>query len=155
MLNSEGIDSKLIIVGCNPDIPSELEKYVEKVGYLNKTIETENLRLQELYLTSDFYFQPSRQECQGIAYTEAGAFGLPVIATDTGGVRGVVTEQNGCLLQLTATANDYVSVIKYFCGNPDKYKKLAESSYNYYIDNLNWGNVGKRLTQVLEDTLAE
>ncbi len=155
MLNDEGIASKIIIVGCNPDIPGELSKYVEKVGYLNKAIREENERLQNLFLTSDFYFQPSRQECQGIAYTEASAFGLPVIATDTGGVSGAVTEHNGRLLSVDATAKDYTAVVKEYYKKPDKYIKLAEDTFEFYCEYLNWNSVGKRLTQVLEDVLRE
>lgn len=47
--------------------------------------------LRELYQSADVFALPSKAEAFGIAAIEAGAAGLPVIATNTGGLSDTVT----------------------------------------------------------------
>lgn len=149
-VNELGYQSKLVVVGCNPIVSSDNLDYIESVGFLNKAKSDENKRLQHYFLYSDFYLQPSKHECQGIAYTEASAFGLPVFANNTGGVSGVVTKANGCLMQPEDTADTYANKIIDLLKNEKKYRELAVSTFNFYEEKLNWKNVGERITQVLE-----
>ena len=92
---------------------------------------------------------------QCIACTEASAFGLPVIATNTGGVSGLVTEKNGFLLEIDDTAEEYVEQILPLLKNKEIYSKLAMSTFDFYSDSLNWGSVGKRLTAVVREVIEE
>lgn len=153
ILNSMGYQSKLIVVGCKPNINEADSKFIESIGFLNKANKEENIKLQSLYLYSDFYLQPSKQEAQGIAYTEASAFGLPVFAADTGGVSGVVTEENGCLMKLNDSAETYAIKIKKMIDIKDEYRKLSIGAFNFYEEKLNWSNVGMRLTIELDRLL--
>ncbi len=150
-LNNAGYKCKLIIVGCMPELSRDNLQYVDYIGFLNKSIEKENKILHELFLTSDFYLQPSRKECQGIAYAEASAFGLPCIARNTGGVSGIVTSNNGLLFESDATIGDYVEKIIEYINNPQMYKNLCMSTFKFYSENLTWKSVGTRLTDVLEE----
>ena len=155
LLNQMGYHSRLIVVGFKPVINDSQKKYIELIGFLDKSIPTENERLQNEFLKSDFYLQPSKQEAQGIAYTEASAFGVPVIATNTGGVSGVVTERNGFLLETDDTANEYVKKILPVLTDKEMYKSLAMNTFAFYQDSLNWGSVGKRLTATVEEAIEE
>lgn len=154
-LNGLGFPSKLVVIGCIPEVNESEQDYVEVVGFLNKSIPEENKHLQEAFLSADFYLQPSKQEAQGIAYTEASAFGLPIVATNTGGVSGVVTERNGFLLEINDTAERYVEKLLPFLKNGEEYRKLAMSTFAFYEDSLNWGSVGKRLTAVVEEAVEK
>lgn len=153
-LNMRGKKTKLVVVGCKPLI-DDREEYVELVGFLNKDNPEQNQKLQNLYLTSDFYLQPSRQECQGIAYTEASAFGLPAIATNTGGVGDVVTPKNGILMDFNAEISEYVNSILCYLDNPQKYYDLALGAFEFYQTTLNWTSVGERLTRELEKVMEQ
>lgn len=152
-LCGRGIISKMVIVGCNPIISDDDKRYVEIIGFLNKEIREENQKLQMLFLTSDFYLQPSKQECQGIAYAEASAFGLPVIATNTGGVSDIVTPSNGILMSSEANISDYADTIQKFVAEPDEYRALALCSFEFYMNTLNWKSVGQRLSGVLQQVM--
>lgn len=154
-LNKRGKKTKLVVVGCKPLIDDDRKEYVELVGFLNKDNPEQNQKLQNLYLTSDFYLQPSRQECQGIAYTEASAFGLPAIATNTGGVGDVVTPKNGILMDFNAEISEYVNSILCYLDNPQKYHDLAFGAFEFYQTTLNWTSVGERLTRELEKVVEK
>lgn len=154
-LNKRGKNTKLVVVGCNPLIDDHGKEYIEIVGFLNKDDPGQNQKLQKLYLNADFYLQPSRQECQGIAYAEASAFGLPVIATNTGGVSDIVTAQNGILMEYNAQISEYADSILYYLENPQKYYILSMSAFKFYQTTLNWTSVGERLTKVLEEIVKK
>jgi len=49
-------------------------------------------RLIELFRSSDMFAIPSRAETFGIAAVEASAMGLPVVASDVGGFRDIVSD---------------------------------------------------------------
>jgi glycosyltransferase involved in cell wall biosynthesis len=48
--------------------------------------------LTELYHTHDYYIQPSRSESFGVAALEASYFGLPVIASNVGGLPEIIID---------------------------------------------------------------
>ncbi|MFJ7679203.1 glycosyltransferase family 4 protein [Peribacillus sp. NPDC097198] len=152
-LSNKGYSSKLDVVGCQPNLSSADARFINVRGFLNKDIVEENKKLQELYLTSDFYLQPSLREAQGIAYAEASAFGLPVIAVNTGGVSDIVTNRNGILFNSTEEASCYVEKIIWLIENSEEYKNLSISTFKFYQEALNWNSVGKRITKLLEGVL--
>jgi glycosyltransferase involved in cell wall biosynthesis len=55
--------------------------------------------LKKFYQTSDIYVQPSINEPFGLSLLEAGACGLPLIATDQGGPQKIVSKKCGILVQ--------------------------------------------------------
>jgi glycosyltransferase involved in cell wall biosynthesis len=62
---------------------------VERMRVVND-LEPNDPRLIELYRSSDVFALPSRAETFGIAAAEAAASGLPVVASDVGGLSEIV-----------------------------------------------------------------
>ena len=93
---------------------------------------------------------PSRSEAQGISYTEACSWGVPVIASDTGGVSGIVKDGvNGFLMSEKSTAQEYAERIYNTITTPDEYRTLSKSTFEYCIGNLTWSEVGKKINKEL------
>jgi len=83
-LDRIGIPTDLVVVGCVP--PQQFRHpNCTIIPFLDKNVEEEKKRLNEILLSSDFLILPTRAEASAIVFCEASAFGLPSIATDTGG----------------------------------------------------------------------
>lgn len=95
-------DIRLDIIGEGPS-KNELISYAKEKG-LEKYIIFHGLLKRELiaeiYRQSDCFILPSLTETFGVAYVEAMAAGLPVIATRCGGPEDFVNEANGILIDV-------------------------------------------------------
>jgi glycosyltransferase involved in cell wall biosynthesis len=134
-------DAELHIVGCNPAIT---ERNVTVYGRLAKSA------LEELYRRASFFFMPSRQEAFGLVYCEAAAFGLPSVATQTGGVGTIITDHsNGLLLPLEATAEEYAAAILDVWEDELAYAKMQYAARDAFVKRLNWAKWGDVLVERL------
>ncbi len=142
-LEKMGIQAELIVCGCVP--PRKFShRRMKIVPYLDKNDESQYEELEQLYLTSDFLLLPTRNECFGLVFGEANAFGLPVIATKTGGVPEAVTDgENGFLLPIDARGSAYAQVIARLYQDDQLYYELVKSSRKAFDDRLNWDAWGK------------
>lgn len=69
-------------------------KKIQFIGY--------HLKVDELYVSADIYFEPSKRESHGISVVGALAYGIPAIATSYGGtVETVIDDYNGYIVDVT------------------------------------------------------
>ncbi|MBO7747806.1 glycosyltransferase family 4 protein [Paenibacillus sp. MWE-103] len=149
-----GVHAKLYVVGCTPDIPIDYAAYTEIVGFINKHIPVEYERLENTFKQCDFFLLPTRQEAQGISYAEACSWGMPVIAANTGGVTGIVKHGvNGFVLDSADEAHVYAGKIMEYVGDGSKYMRLAESTFDYFVDHLSWDQVGSKINDALRQII--
>ncbi|MGF1585953.1 MAG: glycosyltransferase family 4 protein [Bacteroidales bacterium] len=150
-IRSVGLPVKLIAVGFTPP-PEYIDKDLEIIDYIDKNTTEGMERFHSLMLNSDFYLQPTRAECMGIAFCEAASFGLPVITTDTGGVTEVVKDGvNGFALPYQSDHTEYGDkIISIFKSDKDYYN-LIKSSRDYYEKRLNWEVWGEGVKKILDN----
>ncbi len=105
-------DDKLIIVGDGPlkeDLINAVERYhltdSVKICPRQSRVETAHLMSQSHVVVS-----ASSIETFGMTLAEAIAIGIPVIATDSGGVRDIVAPSTGILIN-NVSANDVASAM--------------------------------------------
>jgi glycosyltransferase involved in cell wall biosynthesis len=153
-LEEMGIQAELYICGCVP--PEGIaHPRLTVIPRLDKSDRQQYRKMQELYLTSDFLLLPTRKECFGVVFCEASAYGLPSIATDTGGVAGAVTNgENGFLLPPAARGAEYAALIAELYRDDLRYRRLVVSSRAAFEARLNWDvwatNLKKLMTDVLD-----
>lgn len=154
-LNALGVPAMLSVCGCLPPEGYVASNHVELVGYLNKNEETQRTRLEHLYLDASFFLLPTRAECMGNVFVEAAAFGLPSIATDTGGVPSVVINgETGFLLKPEATGKQYASVIKSIWEDEEKYTYMRNRARDFFesLSGEHWGSaVLERLSKLAKN----
>ena len=149
LLHNNGINVKLHICGLK-DINFELPDYVINYGFLNKGIESDKMKLEKLYATSHFLFVPSLAEAYGLVFAEAGAYALPSISHNTGGISTIIKNGvNGQLFEIGTTPQIFADYIMKQFNNYDNYIQLARRSYKRFIEELNWEVAGKRITSIM------
>ncbi|HLV33340.1 MAG TPA: glycosyltransferase family 4 protein [Chitinispirillaceae bacterium] len=128
-----GINAKLTICGCTPPGEVTAQRFVDVTGYLDKNSETDRDTLKQLFLEADFFILPTRAECMGISFSDAMAFGLPLIATDTGGVSTVVKhERNGLLFSCNETPETIAESVANIWNDKKRYSAMRCESRNYF-----------------------
>ena len=153
-LRRNGIDAELVICGCTPPANIDMDG-LTVIPFLNKHNSDDRKRLEKLYRQADFFLLPTRNECYGIVFCEAAAYGVPSIATRTGGVPDVVQEGvNGHLLPASASGSEYANLIAGILADGDRYSALRLSSRRVFEQQLNW-RVWGRETAVLISQLMD
>ncbi len=153
-LHEMGIEAELTVCGCVP--PTNItHPRLTVIPFLDKNDERQVHEIEKLYAMSDFLIVPTRIEAFGVVFCEAGAFGLPVITTHTGGVPEVVIDgENGFLLPLNARGEAYAEVIAKIYRDDQRYAQMVRSSRAAFDERLNWDAWGMAVKDILNEILA-
>ncbi|MBI3510839.1 MAG: glycosyltransferase family 4 protein [Bacteroidetes bacterium] len=148
-LHKMGIPAALTVCGCIPPATVE-EKNITIIPFLDKSNPAEMEKFRNLFLQSDFLILPTRAECFGIVFCEASAYGIPSLATNTGGVTGAVREGvNGFLFSPDADGKIYAMRIAEIWSDKKKYTDLCISSRKLFETELNWDSWALRVKKLL------
>ena len=149
-LLGRGIDTELTVIGCTPG-GNLAHPSLRVIPNLDKNLPAQRAALAEFYRGSDIFLLPTRAECSGIVFCEAGAYGLPIISTQTGGVPTVVVEgTNGFLLPHDADGKVYAERLAALWGNRAAYLRMRQSSRDRYETVLNWTAWAAKVRQLIE-----
>lgn len=100
-----------------------------------------NQEVQKYYMENDYHLFLNVSESEGIPVSimEAISFGIPVVATDVGGVNEIVKhEYNGFLLDRDFTDKDLIKYIRGLYEMPaNKYLRLRENARKLWENNYN------------------
>lgn len=131
LIESGSNDFELHIIGLEPDkiyiidgeeefsLTKEIEKYklseyIKIIGPISKK------QLLESYKNYSFLVSTSLSETFGLAIAEAILNGLPVVCTDSGGIRDFVDEKNGIIVSIR-NPQLFSEAIKEMMLNVDRY----------------------------------
>lgn len=150
-MNDAGVPTELHIVGCDPD--KSVPDFVRRHGFISKKTQEGKAQLDRLFEEAHFLFVPSRAECYGLVYCEASSFGLPSVATRTGGIPTIVKEgENGFLIELDSQPAACAERIIRLFSDKESYVALARKSFLRYESELNWdvsvAKINKQLSQL-------
>ncbi|MBI3260062.1 MAG: glycosyltransferase family 4 protein [Ignavibacteriae bacterium] len=152
-LLKRSINTTLTVCGCIP--PQQFRhKNLNIIPFLNKNSPTEKKMFAELFLDSSFFILPTRQDAYGIVFCEAGAYGVPSITTNTGGVTEIVHNGiNGYALDPSANAEEYADVIERIWTNTDEYKQLVLQTRQQFEEKYNWDAWGRKAGRLIGEIL--
>ena len=156
LLKQKGLNPYLHIIGCVPPHDLSTEKNITIIPFLDKNNPEDFQQLHKIFLETDFLLLPTRSECAGVVFSEASAYGIPSITTDTGGVSTYVKNGiNGFTLPLKAATDAYAEKISQLLADKLAMQNLKLSSRKYYKENLNWDLWGKQFQQIAERLVKE
>lgn len=151
-LLARGVNARFTVVGCSP---SGLDPRAEVIPVLDKNDPIQEAKLRSIILESHFLLVPTRADCTPIAFSEAAAFGIPVITTDVGGVSSVVSDGiSGAVLSFEAPASAYAEAIQSAWSDSVAYRDLVLGSRGRYEDTLNWEAWARTISECLQQIAA-
>lgn len=139
-LRELGCAAQLAVVGL-PARPATApaEPWLAWVGRLDKNVPEEAQRLENLLSTSAFLLLPTKADCTPIVCHEAAAYGLPVLATDVGGVPSTVDSgQTGMLWPLEQFRRDAPAWIAATLADRGQYETMARAARRRFETSGNW-----------------
>lgn len=154
-LNRRGYPSGMIVAGVQPSkLQQPLPECLKLAGFFDKNTEEGRRGLRDLYRAATFYFMPSRAEATAIVYCEANSFGVPCLASKTGGTPSLIEDGvNGWCFPLDAQVGDYADrIISVMAGG--EYPQWARNALRISRERLNWASSGARLCAALAEVLA-
>jgi glycosyltransferase involved in cell wall biosynthesis len=141
--------AKLSIIGCLPPENITNDGSITVIPFLDKNDPTDLQRLDEVFRNTDLLFLPTRAECAGVVFSEASAYGIPSVSTDTGGVTTYVKEGvNGFTLPLNAGPDEYAKIILQLISDQGKMPSLKRSTRLFYEEHLSWDLWGHQFSEL-------
>lgn len=138
ILREKGIESTLTIIGCNPKLSGDTSN-IDVLGKLDKSDPDQYNQFKEIMLHSHFLILPSQADCTAIVFSEAAAYGLPVISTNVGGHRSIIQHgRTGYLFEPDDPAPLMADQIQMLDNEKPVYRELAIHSRKTFEESLSW-----------------
>lgn len=128
----EQLNEKIALLG--------LGRQIELVGYKKNTPEFLN--------SLDLFVLSSRWEGLGIVILEAGAAGLPVIASDVDGIKEIIDDKEDGLLFTKGNSDELKEKIKYLLNNESERKRLGQALQRKIIEKFDIEKIVRQYEEV-------
>lgn len=128
------------------NFPKNIE--TELTGEIPNTEVLKYLRSNSVHL----FLNLSSSEGLPVSMMEAQSVGIPILATDVGGVREIVNNDNGCLLHADSSEQEVVAAIAPFLNDNyriEKSKKSFENWQNKYDAQKNYSGFANWLSKIV------
>jgi len=144
ILKNKGFNIELRIAGCGVEFVN-LSHMIQKLNLSENIIFYGNLNEDEMkyfYSEIDIYLCPSRSESYGVSVLEASSFGLPIIASDVGGLPELIENNiNGFLVEVNneiAISNCIQHIVNDL--SYDNYRNICINAYHNVLNNHSFDN---------------
>lgn len=150
-------DATLVMVGSGEMLPFlraqakmlGIEKRVIFTGYVDEE------RLSEIYRMADIFVLPSiTSEAFGVVLLEAMASGVPVIASDTGGIREILAESGAGLLVTPENELELRKAIKKLLKSPNLRERYAERGRELAERKYSWEVIVPRIEELYKEIFS-
>ena len=148
---------RLVIAGDGP-LKDQLRELAfqlgcqEKVEFLGRIPHSQ---VPTLLNEMDIFIMPSIHESFGVAALEASACGLPVIASDVGGIPEVVVHRKTGLLIPPGNPEALAEAVVYLIENPDLREKLGKDGREFVMETFDWQENAQRMENLYQELLSQ
>ena len=151
-------DTHLVLIG-----PVTIESYhmkivecIERLGLSNQVtllpgLPTGSAELVDAYHAADVFCLPSRHEPFGIVVLEAWAAGLPVVASDIGGIPTFTKDGEDVLHIDPEDSATIVTAVDALLSNKQLRTKLTENGLKKARNRFDWSRISERLASIYQD----
>lgn len=134
---------------------------IEKFGLENNVILHGHVtfaEMQNVYKTADIYCLPSLRETTGTAVFEAMANKLPVLSLNQNGVKYIVGEDAGILVDLYSkeqVVSDLAKALKFLIENPKRRIDMGEKAFKKIHENYVWEKKIEEMSEVYSQLIKK
>jgi len=147
-------DVHLLIAGNGPE-EQKLKRVARDLHVAeNITFSGTFDNLTDLFCSSDCYVQPSRQEGFGLTILEAMSNGLPVIASDVGGIPEIIENETNGLLVSVRKCGDLSSAIERIHSDVALREKLLKTGRETSLDKFHISHTARKYEELYRKILA-
>ena len=162
LINEERLNVKFILAGnisLDKAFVEKIKRYIEEKGLSKNVVITGFLPyddLKALYRVSDIFVYPLLgYGGVAISLLEAMAAGLPLIATNIGGLPTQVRDGwNGFLVE-PANEKQLAEKIKYLIDHPEERIKMGINSRKLAEGEFNWDKIAEKYIEVYKKVLSQ
>jgi len=156
ILRNPKLNIKYFIIGTGPFENSlkrltqnlKIESFIEFLGPLDDNLRNKYFKIADIFLMPSISLKNSI-EGFGIVFIEANYFKIPVIGSDTGGIREAIIHEETGLLIKSNNIDDLIDKITYLINNKEKAKIMGINGYKRVINEFNWDIIIKEYVDVL------
>jgi glycosyltransferase involved in cell wall biosynthesis len=143
-----------VVVGDGPE-RAELERMAYELGWGERVlfvgaIAPMSKELFDLYSAADVFVLPSVREGMGNVFIEAGAFALPCLAADDGGVAEVVLDGETGMLARVDDVEDMSAKLRQLLKNGERAQKMGTKAKERIASEFSSEAMTARALEVLE-----
>lgn len=148
-VRKSGIECKLMVVGTvsSQAYYEKMKKAIEESQFrddIKLLVDVADDKLKQLYESSHVFVLHSEEESQGIAFVEAMATGMPVVATKVGGIPFVVADGKTGLLSDYGDINAFAENIKRMLLDSQLWHNLSDASVAS-SESYHWTSINDRI----------
>ena len=161
-LSAQQPNAHLLLIGpvTNPAYEAELAADIAEHSLgsrvtLIRGIDTHDPDLVNAYHAADLFLLPSVHEPFGIVILEAWAAGLPVIASNVGGVPAFVADGEDGLLCPSGDLERLTQLARQLISDRDARCRLAHAGRTKAAAEYGWDRITQRLVGIYEEAIRE
>ena len=147
LLRDRGVDFRLRIAGRGPDENAlrsqiatlNLQEHIHLLGYVRRNT------TGQLYRSAHMVCVPSRSDALPTVVLEAMVAGVPVIGTDTGGIRFMIQDGRTGRLVPCEDPEAMVCAVQKAWTDRTALLRMGERAHKVATEDFNWELVGKKL----------
>jgi len=153
-----------LIYGIGPD-EEKLKKLAKELGVEDRARFMGEIRHQDLPLAlsaCDIFIRPSRSEGMGISFVEAMATGLPVIATQEGGIADFLFDAKRNPDKSTTgyavdkdSPEQIAEAVKEILADPAQVARVTQQAEKMVIEQYDWVTIASRMRALFARLLGD
>jgi glycosyltransferase involved in cell wall biosynthesis len=143
---------RLVVAGTGPD-EAELKTLARRLGIAQRTSwigHIDHARLPQHLHAADIFVRPSRSEGMGNSFVEAFAAGLPVIATQVGGLADFITPEVAWPVQ-PDSPEDIAHAVHDILSRPEHTAHVVEAAAHLVYEKYTWDSIAKMMRERIFD----
>jgi len=157
LLKESNLDIRLDIYGDGPEelelkqkvVDLKLDRAIKFMGWLNSN------KIPQIYLDYDIMVMPSLSESFGVAAVEASSIGLPIVASDVGGISEVVKDGITGILVPPGKSEKLAESIMKLALDVELRRRMGLAGKKYVAENFEWDNCLDKMIAIYKDLIHE